>query len=214
VKNVRYSRTCGRKCAAALRVIIGINGNHERQSWQSKLQTWVKKVNREYQERKGRCPQCDRLSGNKSHRCQRCCEIISYKTIVRIRQQVREIKSRFNKQCCFCQSVAEFNSRSCIACKRQRVKETKVKGHRSRCLKYGGQFDQGVTIDAIAIRDGIDCNYCGVKTTLWNGCWTETITTIDHVIPLSKMGDHTMGNVVIACGKCNSKKKDNIETLF
>lgn len=34
--------------------------------------------------------------------------------------------------------------------------------------------------------------------------------TIDHVIPLSKGGTHTIDNVVCACLSCNSAKKDKI----
>lgn len=31
--------------------------------------------------------------------------------------------------------------------------------------------------------------------------------TMDHIIPLSRGGDHTAGNIVPACGRCNSSKK-------
>lgn len=48
------------------------------------------------------------------------------------------------------------------------------------------------------------CHYCKQQTTL----------TLDHVIPLSKGGQHTKTNVVPACGPCNSKKRDRIVSLF
>src|SRR3990167_47943 len=48
------------------------------------------------------------------------------------------------------------------------------------------------------------CFYCRHKAKL----------TIDHVIPLSKGGQHTMENVVPACLSCNSKKHDSIVMLL
>jgi len=48
------------------------------------------------------------------------------------------------------------------------------------------------------------CHYCTMERKL----------TLDHVIPLSKGGQHTKANVVPACGPCNSKKRDRILNLF
>lgn len=42
------------------------------------------------------------------------------------------------------------------------------------------------------------CVYCGVK---------PDVLTQDHIIPLSKGGDHTMSNIVPACRSCNCSKK-------
>lgn len=51
--------------------------------------------------------------------------------------------------------------------------------------------------DAIKAAFGQKCAYCGLKT---RGL------TQDHVIPLSKGGNHTASNVVPACKSCNCKK--------
>lgn len=48
------------------------------------------------------------------------------------------------------------------------------------------------------------CRYCGRKIKL----------TVDHVIPLSKGGDHSKKNVVPACQSCNSKKRDRLDWLI
>jgi 5-methylcytosine-specific restriction endonuclease McrA len=48
------------------------------------------------------------------------------------------------------------------------------------------------------------CYYCKAKTKL----------TIDHVIPLSKGGEHTKENIVPACPTCNFKKNDKIVMLL
>jgi hypothetical protein len=51
----------------------------------------------------------------------------------------------------------------------------------------------------IFARDGERCNYCGEVL-------TETTATLDHVIPVSKGGDNSAGNLVAACLVCNSIK--------
>lgn len=48
------------------------------------------------------------------------------------------------------------------------------------------------------------CRYCGSQTKL----------TVDHVIPLSKGGEHSRANVVPACQSCNSKKRDRVDWLI
>ncbi|MFM7542575.1 MAG: HNH endonuclease [Actinomycetales bacterium] len=50
---------------------------------------------------------------------------------------------------------------------------------------------------AIFARDGGRCVYC-----------TAAATSIDHVVPKSRGGDHTWDNVVSACHKCNHLKAD------
>src|SRR4051794_10587762 len=50
---------------------------------------------------------------------------------------------------------------------------------------------------AVFLRDGGRCQYCGAKA-----------ESIDHVIPRSRGGEHTWENVVAACERCNSAKRD------
>jgi 5-methylcytosine-specific restriction endonuclease McrA len=47
-------------------------------------------------------------------------------------------------------------------------------------------------------RDGNRCVYCSSRSEL----------TIDHVIPRSRSGKTTWGNVVTACKRCNARKGD------
>ena len=44
------------------------------------------------------------------------------------------------------------------------------------------------------------CHYCGRQT-------TPRQLTMDHVVPISRGGRSTRGNVVPACKDCNNKKK-------
>jgi 5-methylcytosine-specific restriction endonuclease McrA len=52
---------------------------------------------------------------------------------------------------------------------------------------------------AVFLRDGGRCQYCGRKA-----------DSIDHVIPRSRGGAHSWENVVAACGRCNSTKRDRL----
>jgi 5-methylcytosine-specific restriction endonuclease McrA len=64
------------------------------------------------------------------------------------------------------------------------------------------------TWQKVARRDGMECAYCGVVTVpkhddrrLW--------PTLDHIVPLSRGGADSMGNAVLACFSCNSRKGAN-----
>lgn len=52
---------------------------------------------------------------------------------------------------------------------------------------------------AVFLRDGGRCQYCGKRA-----------ESIDHVVPRSKGGEHSWENVVAACGRCNSVKRDRM----
>jgi 5-methylcytosine-specific restriction endonuclease McrA len=49
----------------------------------------------------------------------------------------------------------------------------------------------------VFIRDGHLCQYCG-----------RSAENVDHVVPRSRGGGHEWENVVAACRRCNSRKKD------
>jgi Restriction endonuclease len=54
-----------------------------------------------------------------------------------------------------------------------------------------------LTRKAVFARDGGRCAYCGAPA-----------TSIDHVVPRSRGGQHTWDNVVASCGRCNHTKAD------
>lgn len=54
-----------------------------------------------------------------------------------------------------------------------------------------------LTRKAVFARDGGRCVYCGAAA-----------TSLDHVVPRSRGGEHAWENVVSACGRCNHVKAD------
>jgi len=53
----------------------------------------------------------------------------------------------------------------------------------------------------ICRRDGYTCQYCGAS---------GSELTIDHVVPRSRGGRSTWGNVVCSCRPCNARKGDRL----
>lgn len=54
----------------------------------------------------------------------------------------------------------------------------------------------------VFVRDGFQCQYCGIPVTMNTG-------TLDHVIPTCRGGPNTISNVVCSCKACNNRK-DNM----
>ncbi|MEA3246538.1 MAG: HNH endonuclease [Gemmatimonadota bacterium] len=54
---------------------------------------------------------------------------------------------------------------------------------------------------------GRRCVYCGTSLGL-------DIATLDHVVPLSRGGDHAPGNLVAACRACNQLKGSQLPVEF
>lgn len=69
--------------------------------------------------------------------------------------------------------------------------------------------DPDVSKEALRGIDGDACAYCGVEMD-FEGTDGEVgykiQATLDHVIPVSKLGETSWGNCVLACKSCNSAK--------
>lgn len=58
-------------------------------------------------------------------------------------------------------------------------------------------------------RDGWKCQICGIKTPKeLRGSHKASAPEIDHIVPISKGGHHTMTNVQTSCRSCNAAKSD------
>jgi 5-methylcytosine-specific restriction endonuclease McrA len=72
--------------------------------------------------------------------------------------------------------------------------------NRRKALERGGNAeDCGAVYKAVRLQKWIHCHYCG-KQVSGSDCH------IDHVIPLSRGGDHRVANMVFACPRCNESK--------
>jgi hypothetical protein len=79
--------------------------------------------------------------------------------------------------------------------KRQAYNQTR----KGRKRKNGGSVAPNDWVRLVRRFNGL-CAYCGVQPS----------TSMDHVIPLSRGGRHTIGNVLPTCVSCNSTKRNRL----
>ncbi len=65
-------------------------------------------------------------------------------------------------------------------------------------------------------RDDWKCQLCGITVIRVNnrGAYRPDGATVDHIIPLSRGGTHTMDNVQAACWACNTSKGDTMPEVY
>ena len=105
---------------------------------------------------------------------------------------------------------------SCVkAAPKMRGAVGKGGNYRSRAMAFGVQYEPHVTLKKIMKRDNGICKLCGKPVDVRDrkgGGAGYYYPTIDHIVPLSKGGGHTMSNVQLAHLICNSRKgADNAE---
>jgi hypothetical protein len=84
-----------------------------------------------------------------------------------------------------------------------RARTWKRKQH-SRALSFGVEVEM-VDKPAIIARDNATCYLCGAQHEA-----NSPGLSLDHVIPVTRGGSHTSGNLKVACCRCNSRKKEKI----
>lgn len=107
-----------------------------------------------------------------------------------------------------------------IECRQEKARRIKRRyktpsNHRHRAKIHGVDYEPGITLKKLVMRDGLRCALCG-ELCDWNDhSWSKYLgpkhPTIDHIIPISKGGPHTWANVQVACAMCNSLKSDNVQ---
>jgi hypothetical protein len=120
------------------------------------------------------------------------------------------------RQCADCGGPRGHEKRRCSRCRLIRKKKVgRENGKlRTRCKRFGVEFDSKVTRLAVCNRDGWICAICGVKTikatSVTNPHPREA--TLDHITPLSRRTKgNTWDNVQCACRRCNCyMKRDRV----
>jgi len=72
------------------------------------------------------------------------------------------------------------------------------------------KWKESFTRISICIRDGWTCKICGQPVLPNVDTYHPLAATIDHIVPLSKGGEHSRSNVQCAHHLCNSLKSDRI----
>ena len=137
----------------------------------------------------------------------------------RVQRQIE--KERRSTQC-------SFNIKTCPECEREFIAKSKGQTYCStRCVnrKYNIKksseerlkgvtvIDKDITLKDLFIRDKGVCHICGRRCN-WDDCYWENrvffagndYPSIDHVVPISKGGEHSWENIKLAHRVCNSVK--------
>ncbi len=156
------------------------------------------------------CPQCGKTFKNRGGRT-----YCSYECYIESKRPLEQ-----TSRCPICGQ--DFNQRGCrfrycsplcSAKAQEDVYRRNTMTRRALCTTNG----HVETIDPKSIfeRDGWRCQLCGKKTPkgLYKTNGTKRYAnapSLDHIIPISRGGDHTRTNVQCACYLCNCKKGNKI----
>jgi len=94
---------------------------------------------------------------------------------------------------------------------RRRAQRRRARTHITRAQKHGCKW---VRFDVIAVleRDGWRCQMCGASTPQsLRGTYDDSAPELDHIVPISAGGEHTMENTQCLCRKCNAIKSNKDE---
>ena len=80
--------------------------------------------------------------------------------------------------------------------------------HKRRALKRSALVENFSPLD-VFLRDKYRCQICGVKTRPdYKNPYHPKYPNLDHIIPLSKGGEHSMKNTQCLCFQCNTTKQN------
>ena len=112
----------------------------------------------------------------------------------------------------FCRLPGAYTHRFCSEECNAKHLSAKVRAFRAKAKAIRrGVERQGDHIDPLAVFAAAKwrCQICGVKTPRdKRGTYAPDAPELDHVVPLSKGGMHTLHNVQCACRRCNIEKAD------
>lgn len=117
------------------------------------------------------------------------------------------------RKCCECGSTGvRKRFRMCQSCSQRRAAEVRKRvrrtGKATRRARKRAVAYETVRPHEVFARDAYRCGLCGKRCSSTATVPHPRAPTLDHIIPLSKGGEHTMRNVQCACFKCNVTKSD------
>jgi len=71
-------------------------------------------------------------------------------------------------------------------------------------------FVENVDRIAVFARDGWVCQRCGITCSAETQWPDPTFPSLDHIIPLSKGGEHSYANTQLLCLQCNLRKGNKV----
>lgn len=156
------------------------------------------------------CEACGKLYESTGANQKVCSDACAYEKFKERQRRCYEPKLTW-KDCLYCGKMFCSSRRTCSKrCQRKNARANKSKGYEERCIKYGTHYDPSVKRLAIFKRDNWTCQLCGIKCRQDGQYLEEDAPELDHIMPISKGGDHVESNVWCLCRKCNAEKSDMI----
>ena len=166
------------------------------------------------------CDYCGKSFLANSRNARFCCKNCRYRQ--HLVDQHNQYASDFiseKRECKYCGKIFTTSFKGLRDyCSKRCSRKVEHKATLQRRIKYIGQIvDKDITLPKLYERDGGVCYLCGEKTD-WNdkhknasGHWVygNHYPSIDHIVPLAKLGRHSWDNVKLACRYCNSVKCDS-----
>jgi 5-methylcytosine-specific restriction endonuclease McrA len=87
------------------------------------------------------------------------------------------------------------------------LEQDRAKKYRRRA-RLAGVASESFTLADVVQRDGWRCQLCGQPVDPERRWPDPKLKSLDHVIPLSRGGPHTLANAQLAHHGCNSRKRD------
>lgn len=120
---------------------------------------------------------------------------------------------QFVCKCCGVPCVSEYGDRLRVFCSetcRKRFDRRSTKARR-KAMKRGAGRAESIDPNLVFRRAGWVCAWCGVATPVWlRGTYSPFAPELDHIVPLSKGGEHTYENTQCLCRRCNAGKSDHV----
>lgn len=159
-----------------------------------------------------KCVDCSVWFYAKSIQAQRCEQCLSAH-----RQRLFDLRrgiDRSQRECLECKETfippygrgqSEYCSSECGIKRSRRIARS-----RRRALERGAANDNFDPLDVLE-RDGWRCKFCGIKTPkMLRGTIEPNAPELDHIVPITKGGEHSARNTQCLCRSCNGDKSNNI----
>lgn len=99
--------------------------------------------------------------------------------------------------------------RKCMSCRKADYAQRDAGrgNHKAKLRRDVVKAGEKITFNDLLVRDGPLCQICGEYMDWQTGRYRSRVS-LDHIIPISQGGTHTMDNVRMVHLSCNSRKSD------